>query len=270
MILQKKHICNISRRVYVTKIRLTMDIILKEKFLRLWKKYFGNAELPIVFYYTDGDGNAEWGKKSEISGCIICELAKVRSGRSLVSNAERIKCGGARRYLGYTDKMRPDFEYFLSCGNDRVEGERYLRSPEQVREFMKDQQKLHAEGRNIVFKRWDNLTGNDNPEVVIFFATPDVVSGLFTLANFDQTEPNGTFTPFGAGCGSIVYYPYMESKTERQRAVIGLFDPSARPCVPKDVLTFAEPMKRFEKMISYMEESFLITETWDTIRKRIG
>jgi len=135
---------------------------------------------------------------------------------------------------------------------------------------MKNQKDLHAEGRNIVFKRWDKLTESDQPEVVIFFAAPDVLSGLFTLANFDQTEPNGTFTPFGAGCGSIVYYPYMESKTEMQRAVIGLFDPSARPCVPKDVLTFAVPVKRFERMISLMEESFLITGTWKTVRKRIG
>jgi len=242
----------------------------KELFIELWGKYFGNAELPITFYYTDGDGNADWADIPSGRSCIICELAKVRSGRSIVYNIERIKCRGAKRYLGYADKIRPDFEYFLSCGNDRTEGERYLRTPDQVRAFMKDQQKLHAEGRNIVFKRWDKLTENDHPEVVIFFATPDVLSGLFTLANFDQTEPNGTFTPFGAGCGSIVYYPYMESRTERQRAVIGLFDPSARPCISQDVLTFALPMKRFEKMISFVEESFLITDTWETIRKRIG
>ncbi|HQM68438.1 MAG TPA: DUF169 domain-containing protein [Bacteroidales bacterium] len=247
-----------------------MDILLKEQFLTLWKKYFGNAELPIVFYYTDGDGGSELVPIKSGRSCIICELAAVRSGRSLVFNAERIKCGGGRRYLGYTERMRPGFEYFLSCGNDSIEGERYLRTPEQVNEFMKNQKDLHAEGRNIVFKRWDKLTESDQPEVVIFFAAPDVLSGLFTLANFDQTEPNGTFTPFGAGCGSIVYYPYMESKTERQRAVIGLFDPSARPCVPKDVLTFAVPVKRFERMISLMEESFLITGTWKTVRKRIG
>ena len=55
----------------------------------------------------------------------------------------------------------------------------------------------------------------------------------------------------------------------RQRAVIGMFDPSARPCVPANVLTFAVPYSRFEKMVSYMEESFLITGTWDTIKKRI-
>lgn len=247
-----------------------MNREIKETFLRLWKKYFGDAELPIAFYYTDKDGGAEWAEKPKGRSCIICELAKVRNGRSLVYNGERIMCGGARRYLGYTEKMRPGFEYFLSCGNDQIEGERYLRTPEQVKEFMKSQQKLPGAGRNIVFKRWDNLDENDEPDVVVFFAKPDILSGLFTLANFDQTEPNGTFTPFGAGCGSIVYYPYLESKSERQRAVIGMFDPSARPCVPENVLTFAVPMKRFEKIIGYMEESFLITETWNTLRERIG
>ncbi|MDZ7635720.1 MAG: DUF169 domain-containing protein [Bacteroidales bacterium] len=87
----------------------------------------------------------------------------------------------------------------------------------------------------------------DEPDVVLFFATPDVLSGLFTLANFDQAEPNGTYTPFGSGCGSIIHYPYLESISEKQRAVIGMFDPSARKCVPENVLTFAVPMKRFEK-----------------------
>jgi len=193
----------------------------------------------------------------------------VRKGESLVYNGEAVACGGAKRYLGFTDKMRPGFEYFLSCGNANMEGERYIRTPEMVLDILKNQQKLPTEGKNIVFKRWDKLTENDDPEVVVFFAKPDVLSGLFTLANFDQTDPNGTITPFGAGCGTIVYYPYMESKTERQRAVIGMFDPSARPCVQENILTFSVPMKRFEKMIDYMEESFLVTETWTTMKKRI-
>jgi uncharacterized protein (DUF169 family) len=247
-----------------------MSIELKDIFLRLWKKYFANAELPIVFYYTEGDGGAEWAEISEGWSCIICELAKVRNGKSIVYNAGRVKCGGAKRYLGYTDKMRPGFEYFLSCGNDQMEGERYIRTPAMVKELIKNQKTLPVKGKNIVFKRWDNLTLNDDPEVVIFFARPDVLAGLFTLANFDQTEPNGTIAPFGSGCGTMIHYPYLESMSERQRAVIGMFDPSARPCVPEDVLTFAVPMKRFEKMIGYIEESFLITQTWNTVRNRIS
>ncbi len=246
-----------------------MDLKTKGKFLVLWGKYFGTSELPLTFYYTDGDGGAEWADIPKVRSCLICELAKVRNGRALVYNAERVRCAGAKRYLGYSDKMRPGFEYFLSCGNEQIEGERYLRSPELVREFMKNQQTLPTDGKNIVFKRWDNLDERDEPVAVIFFAKPDVLSGLFTLANFDQPDPNGTFTPFAAGCGSIIHYPYLESLSERQRAVIGMFDPSARTCIPENVLTFAVPMKRFERMISYMEESFLVTETWGTIRKRL-
>ena len=247
-----------------------MRIELKESFLVLWKKYFGNAELPITFYYSDGDGGAEVAEKPKGRSCIICELAKVRNGKSMAFSFENVTCGGGKRYLGFSEKLRPGFEYFLSCGNNEMEGERYIRTPEMVNEITKNQKSLPTDGKNIVFKRWDSLTESDNPDVVIFFARPDVLSGLFTLANYDQTEPNGTITPFGAGCGTIVYYPFLESKSERARAVIGMFDPSARPCVPEDVLSFAVPMKRFEKMISYMEECFLITETWTTVRRRIN
>ena len=243
---------------------------LKETFITLWRKYFNAAELPIVFFYTEGDGGAEPFQKPRGRSCIICELVKVRNGKSLYFNGESLGCTGSKRYLGYTDKMRPGFEYFLSCGNDDMEGERYIRKPEMVKVFMKNQRTIPEAGKNIVFKRWDKISVTDEPVAVIFFATPDVLSGLFTLANFDQVEPNGTFTPFGAGCSSVVHFPYYESKAERPRAVIGMFDPSARPCVPENVLTFAVPMKKFELMVGYMEESFLITDTWSTLKKRIS
>ena len=246
-----------------------MDLILRDNFISLWKKYFGKADLPITFYYTYADGAAHWADKPKGWSCIVCELARVRKGRSLVYNAERVTCGGGRRYLGFTDKMRPGFEYFLSCGNEKMEGERYLQTPELVKEFMKSQKILPVSGMNLVFKRWDKLEEGDDPDVVIFFAKPNVLSGLFTLADFDQSEPNGTYTPCGSGCASIIHHPYLESLTDNPRAVIGMFDPSARKCVPEDELTFAIPMKRFEKMIGYMEESFLITDTWATIRERL-
>jgi uncharacterized protein (DUF169 family) len=256
--------------IIFTRLKFTiMNPELKEAFISRWNTYFGKSELPVTFYYTLSDTAAKWAEKPRGWSCVICELAKVRRGTSLMFNSERIRCGGAKRYLGYTDKMRPGFEYFLSCGNEKTEGERYLQTPDLVKEFMKSQKKLSVEGMNLVFKRWDKLGEQDEPDVVIFFATPDVLAGLFTLANYDQSEPNGTFTPFGSGCSTIIHYPYLESISERQRAVIGMFDPSARKCLPDNVVTFAVPMKRFEKMIGYMDESFLITEAWSTIRKRL-
>jgi uncharacterized protein (DUF169 family) len=247
-----------------------MDIDLRDRFLISWEKYFGAAELPVTFYYSEGDGGTDHASKPKGRSCLICELSKVRNGKSLMFNGSSLGCMGARRYLGYSDSMRPGFEYFLSCGNEEIEGERYLQTPALVSEFMKNQATLPVDERNIIFKRWDKLTAADEPLVVIFFARPDVLSGLFTLANFDQSDPNGTISPFGAGCGSIVHYPYLESMSERQRAVIGMFDPSARTCVADDILTFAVPFRRFERMIGYMEESFLITGTWTAVKKRIS
>ena len=248
-----------------------MDLKLKTEFLSKWNKYFGEAELPLTCWYSELEHEAMKVAVPKGHCCIICELSKVRHGDSLFFNAENLGCGGSRRYLGYAFDIRPNFEYFLSCGiPGELEGERYIKTPEMVNELMAKQHQVPANGRNLIFKRWDHLTENDRPEIVFFFATPDVLSGLFTLANFDQSEPNSTFCPFGAGCGSIIHYPFHEIEKERQRAVIGMFDPSARPCVPANTLSFAVPMKKFTTMIQYMDESFLITDTWETVRKRIS
>jgi uncharacterized protein (DUF169 family) len=248
-----------------------MNIEIKDHFIQQWKKYFNNSDLPIAFSYTDDPGDAFVVSSTGKWNCLICELQKVRSGHSLAFSSESLKCGGAKRYLGFTDKMRPNFEYFLSCGiENRMEGERYIRTPELVNELMKNQKKLNIQGKYILFKRWDALNESDNPDVVIFFAVPDILSGLFTLANYDQSEPNSTFAPFGAGCGSIVYYPYIEKDSQRPRAVLGMFDVSARPCVPAGILTFSVPMIKFIKMINYLDESFLITDSWKKVQKRIS
>jgi hypothetical protein len=151
-----------------------------------------------------------------------------------------------------------------------MEGERYKKSPDLVRQIMANMPVLKAPGQFIVFKRWDRLEESDTPEVVIFFARPDVLSGLFTLASYDVADPTGVIAPFGAGCGSIVQHPYLQKDSSSPKAVLGMFDPSARPCVPENTLTFAVPMNRFLAMVNNAEESFLITGTWDKVRKRIA
>jgi hypothetical protein len=164
----------------------------------------------------------------------------------------------------------PGFEYFLSYGiPNRLEGERYCKTPELVKEIMKNTPIFKAPGRFIVFKRWDRLEESDNPEIVIFYAKPDVLSGLFTLARFDEIDRSAVLAPFGSGCSTIVQYPYLEKDSERPKAIIGMFDPSARPFIPQEVITLSVPMEKFNRMINNMEESFLITNTWSRIRKRI-
>ncbi|MFC1724049.1 DUF169 domain-containing protein [candidate division KSB1 bacterium] len=247
-----------------------MDLKLKEKFLEKWQKYFGNSELPVTMYYTDKPIDVGFAGQKKWS-CIIADIKAVRKGKSLCFHEGIANCGGAKRYLGYVHEFGPQFKYFLSCGIEgELEGERYLKTPELVEEAMKKMPKFKAPAKYAVFKRWDNLDVEDTPEVIIFFAKPDVLSGLFTLVNFDEAEANSVYTPFGSGCGTIITYPYLERDKERPRAVIGMFDVSARPCVEKNVLTFAVPFNRFVQMIDNMDESFLITESWEKVRGRMS
>jgi uncharacterized protein (DUF169 family) len=248
-----------------------MDITFKDKFLTLWKKYFNNADLPITFYYTDKPVNAEAVKAGSEPRCVIGALVKVQKGESISFDVDSVGCPGGKRYLGFAGELMPDFEYFLSCGiPGKVEGERYKKTPEMVREYMeKHAPATKAPTKYIVFKRWDKLEVKDNPEVVIFYARPDVLAGLYTLASFDEVGQDMVIAPFGSGCASIVQYPYLEVKAERPKAVIGMFDISARPFVDADRLTFAAPMSKFTRMVDNMEESFLITPSWTKVQKRI-
>jgi hypothetical protein len=248
-----------------------MDIVFKEKFIKLWKQFFNEAPLPITFYYTDNPVDAEIVKPGKGPRCIIGGLVKVQNGESLAYNVEGVGCPGGKRYLGFSDSLMPNFEYFLSCGiPGKMEGERYKKTPGMVKEYMeKSVPVTKAPAKYIVFKRWDMLTAKDKPEAVIFFCTPDVLSGLFTLAVFDETTEDAVIAPFGSGCASIVEYPYIETKAAHPRAVMGMLDVSARPFVPKDVMSFAAPMSKFQRMMDNMEESFLITESWRKVQKRI-
>ncbi len=248
-----------------------MDVTLRDGFMARWRNYFGGTELPLVFSYTNQDDVGEAATTPAGHRCLMASLAQVRRGRTLLFDAESVGCAGGKRYLGFSEDIRPDFEYFLSTGiPGKPDGERYKKSPELVREVVERLPPFKTPARFIVFKRWDALEETDEPEVAIFFARPDVLSGLFTLANFDEVEPNGVFAPFAAGCGSIVQYPYLERISHRPRAVVGTFDVSARPHVPADTLSFAVPMIKFRRMIANMEESFLITSSWAKVQQRIG
>jgi len=247
-----------------------MDIEFKRRFIERWEKYFPGADLPIAFYYTDEEGRGEQVQTPKGFRCVICDLEKARNGNSLCFDVNAVGCGGGKRYLGFVPGLRPNFEYFLSCGiPGEMEGERYKKSPELVKEQLKHQQPFKAPGQYIVFKRWDRMNEGDDPAVVVFFAPPDVLSGLFTLANFDESDPCAVIAPFGSGCSSIVYYPHQELQSQHPRAVLGMFDVSARPCVPSGVLTFAVPWPKFVGMVENMDESFLITASWHKVRSRI-
>ncbi|NLD57658.1 MAG: DUF169 domain-containing protein [Methanomicrobiales archaeon] len=247
-----------------------MDILLRDRFTELYRKYFPGAELPLALEYRNNPGTAEPVPPPGGWRCLICQIGRARNGTPLAFDAGSVTCGGGKRYSGFSREQAPNFRYFLSNGKEGVvDGERYKKSPEIVDAWEKNIPPFDAGGKRLVFTRWDQLTEADNPEVVIFFSRPEVISGLFTLANFDRSDPFGVITPMGSGCATIVYYPLLEQQKDDPKVVMGMFDPSARKCVPLDVMTIAFPMKRFEQVVGFMEESFLTTGTWETVKKKI-
>jgi len=247
-----------------------MDTELRDTVIRLLRQYFPGSELPVTFQVDGDETGATVVPEPKAWRCLVCELAKVRKGTSLVVNERSLSCSGAKYFCGYVKERVPDFRYFLSSGKPGgISGERYKRTPEIVDLADRNAAHIPVEGRHYVFKRWDKLSGADDPDVVIFFARPEVLSGLFTLANFEESDPDGVICPFSSGCGSMILYPWLEQQKENPRAVLGMFDPSARPCVPVDMLSFAVPMKKFARMAGCVEESFLVTDTWKKVTEKI-
>lgn len=247
-----------------------MDGEFKDRFQKNWDRYFPGASLPMGFYYANRGEQKSMAKAPKVHRCVIGDLAKVRNGKNLCLGRDAIGCHGGKRYLGFERELMPNFEYFLSYGiPGELEGERYKKTPDLVKKQMKHQPPFTAPADYIIFKRWDNMEEDDQPLVVIFFAPPDVLSGLFTLANFDEPRPQGVISPMGAGCASIVDYPYKELQSPEPRAVLGMFDVSARPCVSSGELSFAVPWPKFVRMVDNMAESFLITGSWRKVRARI-
>ena len=247
-----------------------MDTAFSHHFINLWSNYFAGADLPICYFYTDQVCEDDLKETVNLDRCLIGNLERVRDGYSYVYDVHTPGCAGGKRYSGFTNKLRPKFEYFLSCGiPGELEGERYKKSPQLVEEYLKNHPPFEAPGEYLVFKRLDKLTEDETPLAVIFFAVPDVLAGLFTLANYDRADPYGVISPMGSGCGSIIEFPYREAQAETPRCTLGMFDVSARPHVPEERLTFAMPIQRFEQMVTNMEESFLITKSWDLVRKRL-
>lgn len=237
---------------------------LQENFRNKWVKYFGkDVELPICFWYSNNKLQDQE-IVSESWSCIIALLHKIRKGFSASFSVDSIGCMGGKSYCGFAERPAK-LNLFLSTGK-----EKYLKNPEIAQKAIDQFPIFTAPAKYITFKSWNRLTAADKPDVVIFFATPDVLAGLFTLANFDQTDPFTSIAPFSSGCGSIISYPYLESKKENPKAILGMFDVSARPYVPKNTLSFAVPMKKFEQMIKNMDDSFLNTAAWSKVQKRIN
>ena len=73
-----------------------MDIAFRDRFVRLWEKYFAGAALPVCLYYTDDDAWRQFLRPAKGHVCLIGQLARVRKGKTLSVERDSLalECAG--------------------------------------------------------------------------------------------------------------------------------------------------------------------------------
>ena len=251
----------------------------------------GHDESPLGVYYTDvkpegfgpkpgeiftrereNAGQIDWGKAFGNFSCLLGNvwLARNKKKAAWISHAE-CGCMGGGFYAGM---YRPYLEmnvHYVSTGvpGTPIEGEHYLPSPESMRAFMEDSTPPEPLGKYCVVKPLEQFTSEEPPLVTAFFARPEVLTGLHTLACYAAASHNAVVSPFGAGCTNMIAWPLIYRQRGEERAVLGGFDPSVRKFMKTDELTFSMPLSLYAKMLDSLESSALTRHTWTGDRKKV-
>lgn len=233
-----------------------------------FRNTLGLKESPIGVYYSNERPEGMMPNEG-IQGCIIGFLKNVRKdGKIVYFDKDHYGCPGAAYYMGFREVPRQNIEYFLSYGiPGEMEGERYIKTPELARKYFNKMKPRPAPGKFCIFKPIDKFKQNEIPEVVIFFVTLDLLSGLFTLTNYALEKTDAIMTPFGSGCSTILTYPIKDESSSY--AFIGMFDVSARPMVEENIITLSMSYSIFNKLLENVSGSFLETESWKKVFRRI-
>jgi uncharacterized protein (DUF169 family) len=206
--------------------------------------------------------------------CVLGMLLQARARKTAAYfEAARYGCFGGSFYLGF---HKPQIEFiarYVSTGipGTPVHGERYLDSPEAARRFFTEIEPRTAPKRFCVFKPLSRFEGDEKPELAVFFARGEVLTGLANLAAFVTGDLEVVAAPFGAGCSFMVSWPLYYLAKGQTRAVLGCGDPSARKYMKPDEMTFTVPYALYESFLARWPESFLgAAGAWEAVKKKIA
>lgn len=231
-----------------------------KEFIECYREAFGERmPLPLLFGYSD----TPVAQTAKIGGCFFKGLQAAREGEPVSLNADVIGCGGGKFYTGFAEvpERVPNFVSLT---------EKYKRTPEMVTGFVESLEMPRTTRTYLNFVRIDQADSVEGYEGVMFYATPDALSGLCGWAFYDSNEPDAVSAPFGSGCSSVISMTVVENARRGHRCFLGLFDPSVRPWVGENELSFTVPMSRFRVMLGTMRECFLFgSHAWERVKARL-
>lgn len=203
--------------------------------------------------------------------CVIGNIWRARKKKTAAYfDAERFGCPGGAFWLGFMKPQTETIIHYVSTGiPDRMKGELYCDSPDELRRMFDYIDPRPAPSRVCVIKPVSLFTVEEQPEIVAFFARPETVCGLHQLATFVTNNPEVVVSPWGAACTGLITWPLKYLTIGENRAVLGGWDPSARKFFKTDELSFSVSYDMFIQMLESYDDSFLTTKTWAIVQKKI-
>jgi uncharacterized protein (DUF169 family) len=257
------------------------------KFLEI----LGLEEEPMGIFYTDtepGEGfspnpselptrqreirnEINWQEVFGRFSCVMGNIWRARKKKTAAYfSAERFGCPGGAFWLGFMKPQSETIIHYVSSGiPELLPGEFYCESPDELRRIFDYVDPRPAPRKFCVVKPVSQFAAAEVPELVCFFARPEVLCGLHQLATFVTNNPTVVASPWGAACGNLVVWPLKYLARGEARAVLGGWDPSARKFFKTDELSLSVPFEMFCHMLERYGQSFLNSKTWQTVRKKI-
>ncbi|GAB6183182.1 DUF169 domain-containing protein [Thermodesulfovibrio hydrogeniphilus] len=259
-------------------------------------KALGMELNPVAILWADEKPQGALQFKEGKWGCVMWLFASAVKGKIAVFDRNTYGCWGGGVGLGFGNVYEKFpggiecFYYFLSSGNkewdkgravaeqikpyiteefynDFLEGERYLKNPEKVKEFVEQLPIMDIPAKYIIFKPLNDVNPDiEKPKVVVFPVNPHQLSALVILANYTGKGFENVIIPWAAGCQTVGILAYKSAESKPQKAVIGLTDISARKNLRKqlgnNILTITFPYEMFLEMEENVDGSFLQRPVW--------
>jgi uncharacterized protein (DUF169 family) len=216
-------------------------------------------------------GEIDWQQVFGRFSCVIGNIWLARKKQSTAYfSADNFGCPGAAFWGGFLKPQTETIINYVSTGIPGwTAGEYYCESPAALKAIFEFVDPRPAPKPYCVIKPVSAFSAAETPELVSFFCRPETLCGLHQLAFFVTNDPEVVVSPWSSGCGSLLAWPQKFLEQGKQRAVVGGWDPSARKFYKTDELSFTVPLKMFQDMLDRFGESFLKTDTWSTVQKKI-
>lgn len=230
----------------------------------------GNMAEPLGIVYSDSPPTNALTPMGRGHDCIINYTRMARTqNKAVYFSADAQGCRGGWVYLGFLLPPPDGIAEFVTTGGTGFEGERYLPAPASMHRFFAALNLQPAPAPYCIIQPLHLFAEDQRPDFVIFHCRGEALTGLCQLAYFALDAHDAVVMPFGAGCSNILAWPQFYQRSGMAKAVVGGVDPSCRPFMKVDELSFTVSFDTFHTMLEAVPHSFLHTKTWSGVRKRI-